>query len=230
MREALIHTEARRPFLPAAGHDWFLPFYDVITRLMGADAAKAPLVEQAEIMPGHRVLDVGCGTGSLAIQLKQRFPETEIVGLDPDPKALGRARRKSQRAGVTVQLERGYADALDFPDRFFDRVFSSFMFHHLEKNAKQHALQEICRVLKPGGSLHLLDFTGPESAPGIVSRWFHSNHRLQENSEGRILTLMDHAGLADAKVVKRSAILLGVVQVAYYRASAPEGAILWHRD
>src|SRR5437762_6488263 len=91
-----------RTYLPAAGHDWSLPLYDPIVKLLGGDAARKALLEQAALRPGQRVLDVGCGTGTLATLIKQLYPDVEVVGPDPDPKALARARRKAARAGVSI--------------------------------------------------------------------------------------------------------------------------------
>src|SRR5688572_14220291 len=113
---AATHTT----FLPAAGHDLLLPFYDAVTRFMGIERTRAALIEQAEPAPAHRVLDVGCGTGSLLLALKQAQPELEAVGADPDPKALARARRKAGRAGVSVDFDRGFGSSLPYPEQHFD--------------------------------------------------------------------------------------------------------------
>src|SRR5207244_373681 len=129
-------ARSQRTYLPAAGQDRFLPLYDLMTKLMGADQARRALVDRAQIRSGHRILDVGCGTGSLLIQLKRLYPETEVVGLDPDPKALARARRKAGRAAVSIQLDQGFGDELPYRDASFDRVFSSLMFHHLSADEK----------------------------------------------------------------------------------------------
>jgi ubiquinone/menaquinone biosynthesis C-methylase UbiE len=104
--------ESRRSYIPAAGRDIFLAFYDPFTKLIGADKSRQRLIDQAELEPQHRVLDVGCGTGSLLVSIKRRQPQVDAVGLDPDPKALARARRKLQRASQVVQLDEGFADAL----------------------------------------------------------------------------------------------------------------------
>ena len=98
-------TPPDRSYVPAAGHGWALPFYDPLTRLLGVDAARRALVEQAALRPAQRVLDIGCGTGRLIVLVAHLHPDVEVVGLDPDPKALARARRKVERAGVSVQLE-----------------------------------------------------------------------------------------------------------------------------
>jgi SAM-dependent methyltransferase len=89
---------AARHFVPAAGHDWFLPFYDPVQKLLGADAARRQMLELAELAPGQRILEIGCGTGSLLLQIAALQPGLEIVGLDPDPKALARAQRKCASA------------------------------------------------------------------------------------------------------------------------------------
>jgi ubiquinone/menaquinone biosynthesis C-methylase UbiE len=211
--------ESRRTYIPAAGHDWALPLYDPFVKLFGGDRARKTLLDQAAIQPGHRVLDIGCGTGALVTLIKRLHSDVDVVGLDPDPKALARARRKAERAAVTIQLDQGFSDELPYPDASFDRVFSSFMLHHLQAGEKEKTLREVRRVLKPGGSLHLLDFGGPESKQsGFLARLFHSSHTLQDNSDSRIIALMSQAGLANPKVVSRRAMLFG--KIAYYQASA----------
>jgi ubiquinone/menaquinone biosynthesis C-methylase UbiE len=214
--------EAQRAYLPAAGHDWALPLYDPFVKLLGGDKARRALVDQAPLRPGHRVLDVGCGTGTLVVLMKRLHPDIDVVGLDPDPKALARGRRKAERAGLSIHFDRGFADELPYPDASFDRVFSSFMFHHLESGEKEKTLSEIRRVLKPGGSLHLLDFGGPNSgSQGSLARRLHSSHRLKHNFGGRIPTLMSQAGFRDPTEVSHQAMLFGRLSIAYYQGSVP---------
>lgn len=211
-------TESRRPFVPGMGVDWLLPLYDPFTKLLGLGRARRELLLQADLRPGHRVLDMGCGTGSLVVLLKQLFPDVEVVGLDPDEKALARAARKAEGAGVNIQLDRGFSAALGYPDVSFDRVLSSFMFHHLERDEKEGTLREIRRVLKADGSLHLLDFGGPDSAGhGSRLRGLHARHRLADNNERTMLRLLGDAGFSKrTKTAERSVMKL--VRVVYYRA------------
>src|SRR6266849_8894036 len=97
--------ESTRTYLPAAGHDWSLPLYDPIVKLLGGDKIRRVLLDQASLQPGQRVLDIGCGTGTLAILSKRLHPDVEVVGIDPDPKALARARRKAAKAAVSIQFD-----------------------------------------------------------------------------------------------------------------------------
>jgi ubiquinone/menaquinone biosynthesis C-methylase UbiE len=211
--------ESGRTYLPAAGHDLFLPLYDPFVKLLGGDRVRRTLLNQATIRAGDRILDIGCGTGSLIMLIKGLHPDVDIVGLDPDPKALARASRKAERAGFSIRLDQGYSDELPYPEASFDRVFSSFMFHHVEEDAKGKTLREIRRVLKPGGFFHMLDFGGPKSGDGFLARLIHSGHRLKDNSEGRILSRLRSAEFIDPKTVSHGTMLF--LRIAYYSASVP---------
>jgi len=107
-------SEGQRTYIPAATYDWLLPLYDVFGKLFGSEAAHRQLVDQVDIEPGHRVLDIGCGTGNLTLLVKHLHPNAEVVGLDPDPKALARARRKAVERGSAVRFDRGFADELPY--------------------------------------------------------------------------------------------------------------------
>jgi SAM-dependent methyltransferase len=214
-----MHT--RRSFLPATGRGWLLPLYDPFVGLLGGDAVRAELLAQADIRPHHRILDIGCGTGSLLIRLKRRHPDVEAVGLDPDRRALARAGRKAARAAASVRLDEGFSDELPYPAASFDLVFSSFMFHHLLGEAKEKTLSEVRRVLKPGGALHLLDFAGQASRPrgihGLLVRLLHAAGPSRHGHDTRILELMSHAGFVEPTEVRRRDTLFG--RVGFYRAS-----------
>lgn len=209
--------QTERQYIPAAGVDWLLPFYDWSLRIIGAEGVKRDLVNQAAIEEGHRVLDVGCGTGTFAVMVKRIYPNAEVVGMDPDLKALARAKRKSNAADLSVEWNQGLAQEMPYPDGSFDRVFSSYMFHHLTLDVKQAMLREVLRLLKPGGSLHLLDFTpSPKRFDGKLARLFHSNEILRDNVEGRIPELMREAGFAAPKEIAHAKTWFG--RVGYYRA------------
>ena len=210
-------SETHRHFVPAAGADWLLPLYDPFTRLLGTASALARLVEQAELRAGQRVLDLGCGTGATTLVAKRAQPGIDIVGLDPDAKALARATRKAARDRLAIDFQQGFGDALPFADGSFDRVLSSFMFHHLESGQKPGVLREVRRVLRPGGRLHLLDFGGAGHGLGaFVARLVHREESLRSNTEDGLAERMRECGFAQAEEVEQRSSLVG--SLAYFRA------------
>jgi ubiquinone/menaquinone biosynthesis C-methylase UbiE len=212
--------EADRIYIPAAGYDWLLPLYDPLVKLMGGESAHRQLIDQANLRPGQRIFEIGCGTGNLTILVKTLHPSVDIVGLDPDPKALDRARRKADRHRVSVELDRGFSDDLHYPDASYDRVLSAFMFHHLERDEKKQTVHEIRRVLRPGGSVHLVDFGGLHDPSGrFLARLLHRSEHVLDNSGETILTLMREVGLEDPKEVAHRRTIFG--RIFYYRASRP---------
>ncbi len=115
----------------------------------------------AQLQPGETVLDVGCGTGTLALVARQRVGETgRVCGIDPSTQMIARARRKAARRGLAIDFQVGVIEQLAFPDHSFDVVLSTMMMHHLPDDLKRQGLAEIARVLKPGGRLLVLDFRG----------------------------------------------------------------------
>ena len=224
-----------RAYLPAMARRSLLPFYDAVSRVLGAGPAHGRLVAQADPPAGGRVLEIGCGTGNVLARMARARPDVELMGIDPDSGALDRARAKLPGA---VRLERGYADALPLPDAHVDRVLSAFMFHHLPPEEQRGALREVRRVLRPGGSLHLVDLeSGGQHGPAARAvgaalsalgrghgRHGHGGHgpeapRPHLLGADALLALMYDAGVVDAVVVERRRWVMGTL--AYLRASVP---------
>lgn len=206
----------QKNFLPAAGHDLLLPLYDPLVSFLGADRARRELIQQANVQSGHRILDIGCGTGTMVVMLKRHHPNTQVVGLDPDPKALARAQRKTQRAAVSAHFDRGFSDQLPYEEASFDRVFSCLMLHHLEAQDQQRTFSEVVRVLKPGGSFHLLDLSGDEKgAHGHLVR-LHVGDRAKDNSEERITGMLRDAGFRRAQQTGDGSMLFGLLKTSYW--------------
>jgi ubiquinone/menaquinone biosynthesis C-methylase UbiE len=204
-------------YLPAMGRQWLLPLYDPFTRLTGARRVHRELLDRAEIGDGSRVLEIGCGTGNLLLLAKRRCPDAEVTGLDPDPAALRRTRRKADRAGLPVRLDRGFAAHLPYPDASMDRVLSAFMLHHLDPADLPHALAEVRRVLRPGGSLHVVDIVGGHHAHGPLAWLARRSRRLPDGSPERLLALLAESGLRDVTRTGERSTPIGAV--AFYRAA-----------
>ena len=207
-------------YIPAAGHDRFLRFYDPLTRLLGAGRVRARLLDAANIQPGERVLDLGCGTGELSLQLKQRQPAAQVVGLDPDTKALARAEQKRRQAGCEIEWLEGYAGRAPFPAHSFDQVVSSLMIHHLTSEQKRDAFRDVLRLLRPGSSFYLLDFGPPKnSLERGLTAVFHHDDRMADNLDGRLPEWLRETGFEDVREVESHRTLFG--RVSLYSAQAP---------
>ncbi|MBI2061886.1 MAG: methyltransferase domain-containing protein [Nitrospirae bacterium] len=145
--------------LPPMKHDFFTPIYDLGCRLMGLGTRfRDSIIGFLELRGGESVLDAGCGTGVLAVRIKERVPLANMTGLDPTSSALRIARRRAEKRKVAVEWKEGFAESMPFAEATFDRVVTSLAFHHIPADKKIPALRECLRVLKPGGRLLLVDF------------------------------------------------------------------------
>ena len=201
-----------QPYIPALGHSALTPLYDPLLRwVMREERFKRQLIRQARIAPGQRVLDLGCGTATLTIMLKQAHPEATFIGLDGDPKVLEIGRTKARQIGVDITLEEGMAYQMPYPNESFDRVLSSLVFHHLATPHKRRTLQEVVRVLRPGGELHLADFGPPHTAWGrLIAPLIWRLEQASDNVAGRLPDMFRQAGLeqdADLGILSRRCVM-----------------------
>ena len=190
-------TKANEEYIPALGLRILTPFYDFIQKWIVRDKRyKSRLIEQAQIQPGMRVMDLGCGTGTLAIMAKQAQPNAEVVGLDADPEMLKMAYSKKNQEKLDVKFDVGFTNDLPYPDASFDRVLSSIMIHHLKTPDKEKTAREIYRVLKPGGQLHVIDFGKPSTFYGkLLGPFLHKFEEANDNIDGKLPIMFREAGL-----------------------------------
>lgn len=192
-------AEKKLNYIPALNQNWLTPLFDPLLRyIMHEETFKQRLVDQANPQPGERILDLGCGTGTLVIMIQRRQPAAEIIGLDGDDQVLEIARQKAMQAGLTaIRWDKGLADNLSYPADTFDKVVSSLMLHHLTLPDKRRAFQEVFRVLKPGGSFHIADFGQPhDGLMRFVARYMSRLERTVDNFRGQIPLLLSEVGFS----------------------------------
>jgi ubiquinone/menaquinone biosynthesis C-methylase UbiE len=178
---AVLHSATR--------YDLLVPLY-----MLGRQQAfRQKLLRLVGLQSGESVLDVGCGTGSLAIVAKKRVGKTGTVyGIDESPEMLARAERKARKASVELVLQRAPAQALPFPGARFDVVLSTVMLHHLPRKARRQCAAEMRRVLKPGGRVLVVDFASTaREQRGLLTHF----HRHGHVSPLEIVELLSAAGL-----------------------------------
>jgi len=209
-------------YIPALSYDRLTPLYDPLLRWgMREETFKSALIRQAEIRPGMRVLDLGCGTGTLTILIKQTHPASEVTGLDGDPEVLQIAQAKAAKTGVEIVFDLGMAYQLPYPEGSFDRVLTSLVLHHLTRDDKQRAMGEVYRVLRPGGELHIVDFGRPRSVYGrLVSQFIKRMEQAADNVNGLLPVMMDNAGFEQVEESAHYTTIFGTL--ALYRGRKAE--------
>jgi len=211
-------------YLPALRWKALTPLFDYVVRITTRErSSKLKLIEQAGIAPGDAVLDLGCGTGTLAIWLKQRVSGARVTGLDADPDVLSRARRKAFAASTPLKFVEASSTELPFPDQSFDAVLSTLFFHHLRDADKRKTLTEVARVLRPRGELHVADYGKPQgpvmAAAFLVVRAFDGFEPTAANARGELPELFRAAGFDQAE--RRAQLRTPLGTLAFYAGRKP---------
>jgi ubiquinone/menaquinone biosynthesis C-methylase UbiE len=149
----------------------------------------------ANLRPGQHVLDVGCGTGVLALKVQRRVGRAgRVAGIDPSSEQIAHARAKATQRRTPIDFQIGVIEQLAFPDQTFDVVFSTLMMHHLPAPLKRQGLAEIARVLKPGGCLVIADFKHKKERTGQAARFHAGGSNLQD-----LMALVSDAGFTQVE-------------------------------
>jgi ubiquinone/menaquinone biosynthesis C-methylase UbiE len=174
-------------YVPALGLAALTRFCDTVLALTMRERHWRPLLRDriaAHLGSGGRIVDVGAGTGTLAIALAALRPDAQVIAVDGDSEVLRLARRKP--GAERVSWRRGLAGDLDLEDGSAEAVVVSLLLHHLDPDSKRRALLDARRVLAGGGRLHVADWGKPHD---LVMRAAFSIVQLSDGIDGTY----DHA-------------------------------------
>ena len=192
------------------------PYYDLmvnITSLGHAGMLRRMTVDNALIHPGDSVLDVGCGTGEVALLARTRTKAGKVYGIDPAPEMIAVARDKAAKKKLDIDFRVGVIEALPFPDASMDVVTSSLMMHHLPEELQVSGMAEVYRVLKPGGRLLIADFMRPTAS--LMNHIFTTVTRHQHVQSGlaeEVKKLLKETGFSQVTQLEENVLVIGFVR------------------
>jgi ubiquinone/menaquinone biosynthesis C-methylase UbiE len=227
--EPLIeHSGRDAGFIPALRFNRLTPLFDFVAALTVRDQAiKRRVLAHAAIASGERVLDVGCGTGTLAIAAARAAPGVTVTGLDADASILARARKKASRAGLEIAFDEAMSTALPYADGSFDLVLSTLFFHHLPDDGKRQTAAELVRVLRPGGRLVVGDLGRPQDpimrfAVRVTVQMLDGVAPTALNVRGELPGVLAGAGLDNVTVRERVRTPTGSYEVMTATRATPQ--------
>jgi SAM-dependent methyltransferase len=211
-------SESEPRYIPAARWRLFTRLYDPILALtMREKRFREEMLGRIEtdLPQGGTVVDVGCGTGTFALALKQRRPDARVIGVDGDEEILALARAKP--AAGPIEWRHGLAQDLPVPPQKADVVTTSLVLHHLLPDDKRKALVEMKRILEPGGRLHVADWGAPAdplmSGAFFVAQAIDGFDRTADHRAGRLPAFIENAGFDAVESYGRLRTGFGVVEL-----------------
>lgn len=171
-------------------YDWIMP----IVTLWQENRSNRKMISHLDIKPDNKVLDLGCATGSVALEVAKHLDGNIggcCIGIDAGPKMIFKARTKIKN--LPCRFDIGVAENLPYPDKTFDIIISSYFFHHLNIDDKNKAIKECYRTLKDNGKLLILDVDVPTNLFGWICAksgeiWFQQPE-IRENIDGKLVEL-----------------------------------------
>lgn len=208
----------KQAYIPALRFNWLTGLYDqTVSLTMPEKQFKLALIKQADILPGYKVLDFGCGSLTLTLLAKENEPLAEYIGVDVDEQIISIAKKKLEKESVSIAIDQYDGVTLPYPDQSFDRVITSLVFHHLTAVQKANSLKEIKRVLKPGGQLHIADWG--KAANPLMRMAFYLVQLLDgfatttENVQGKLPDYLSKAGFLNIVKTKKFNTILGTLEL-----------------
>jgi demethylmenaquinone methyltransferase/2-methoxy-6-polyprenyl-1,4-benzoquinol methylase/phosphoethanolamine N-methyltransferase len=191
----------------------FPRLYDALDSLVGLPQVYATVLDWAQPQPGERILDVCCGTGSLALRMAERMgQEGEVVGIDLSPRMIARAQSKANSKPVTFLVAN--SQDIPYPDGYFHKATVSMALHEMPRQGRENTLREMARVTRAGGRVVLGEPRAPRNG---LQRFFE---RLLEPP-----SLLEMDGLpgevegSGLSIVKHEFLRRGIVQTIWAEKS-----------
>lgn len=158
-------------YIPALRFHWLTRIYDpLIERWLATAPMRAAVVEALDLRPGMRVMELGCGPGRLAVEIKRRHPGVILEAVDADPEMIAMAHQNAVQAGVEITFHEADITRLSSLVRY-DRIYSTLVFHHLRPEGKWFALRWVREALGPDGRFVVADFGRPRG----LAQWLVSH-------------------------------------------------------
>ncbi|HET8815061.1 MAG TPA: methyltransferase domain-containing protein [Solirubrobacterales bacterium] len=219
-------TEPR--YIPAARWRAFTRLYDPVLALtMREKRFRTEMMRRvsSDLPEGGALVDVGCGTGTFSLALKEGRSDARVIGVDGDEEILAVARGKP--GADLVEWHEGLAQELPVPSGSADVVTISLVLHHLLPEDKRRALGEMKRILEPGGHLHVADWGRPTdpvmSGAFFVAQAIDGFDRTADHRAGRLPAFIEEAGFDRVERYDRFRTAFGVVELLRARPSSEEG-------
>jgi ubiquinone/menaquinone biosynthesis C-methylase UbiE len=205
-------------FIPALKFRILTPLYDIFLRVVMKEIKiKSRLIAQLNPNDTERILDFGCGTGTLTLMIKKAGSGCDVYGIDIDPQVLEIAEKKARYEMVDIHVILYNGITLPFTDEIFDKVVISLVVHHLSKEERPRLFRELYRVLKKGGELHILDFGIQRSLyTRLITSVLKFFEPIKENLLGKIPEYLKLSCFKDVEEVNYENTLIGTV--SFYRS------------
>ena len=216
-------TNEQARFKPALGFSALTRLFDPVVAVVSRERTfKASVIAAARLAPGDAVLDLGCGTGTLALLAHAAAPAAHLTGFDADPVVLASARSKAGRAAAEISFDQGMSTALPYADASFDAVLSTLFFHHLSDADKRRTATEVARVLRPGGRLIVADLGRPQDramrvAVRVTTQLLDGTATTASSVDGELPGMLTAAGLVGVTVVDRLRTPTGTIETVTAR-------------
>jgi demethylmenaquinone methyltransferase/2-methoxy-6-polyprenyl-1,4-benzoquinol methylase len=190
--------------------DSWANIYDIVNYIVfmifgGGNNLRNEIAGMAKLKEAKSVLDVGCGTGNLSLEIVKRLPSGgRVIGVDAGEKMVTLAKNKLHNAQSPIQFLRVSAGSISFKDEVFDCVFNVFLLHHLPMELKIAAFNEMYRVLKKGGELVTVDVDKPSTLLGkLIGLSRYHVKEIRDNMKVPLELLLTEAGFKNIKVLKK---------------------------